>query len=205
MSSALRSFGDANDVAQGRFRFGPPHNDAPSSVGVSGAHEGSEGAGILLVGLARYTTGLQIELAIRCRSDPDLGDRTHSTVDAGRFAGGEFGDGRAAAVAERHGWNNGPTADQKVLTQWGGGGGREWSSTLWLTPAPAPGDLVLVVADPASAWTRRASLWMPERFELRSRRLRSCGRASLIRRLRPFSHRRSTYRSWAGSHGHFRR
>jgi len=131
----------------------------------------------LVVGLSRYTTGLQIELAVRCRIDPDPGDRMHSTVEAGLFAG-------------------------PVLTHWGGGGGREWSSTLWLTPAPRPGDLVLVIADAAPASTRRVPPWRPKGFELRSRRLRSCGRASLIGRLRPFSHRSSTYRSRAG---YFRR
>ena len=195
----------ADDVAQARFRFGPPDNRAPSALGVSGVIGRSADVAILLVGLTRYTAGLQIELAVRCRLDPDLGDRMHSTVEAGLFAGVEFADGRTAAVAGRYSWNNWPAADQPVLTHWGGGGGREWSSALWLTPAPPPGDPVLIVADPASAWTSRVSPWMPERFERRPRRLRSCGRASLIRRIRPLSRRRSTYRPAAVSHGYFRR
>ncbi|MDQ0372058.1 hypothetical protein [Cellulomonas humilata] len=204
MHSAIGFSGDADDVAQRRFWFGPPDSGAPSAIGVSGVIGRSTDVAILLVGLARYTAGLQIELAIRCRIDPDLGDRMLSSV-GGLFAGVEFADGRAVAVGGRYSRNNRSTADQSVLTHWGGGGGREWSSTLWLTPAPPPGDPVLVVADPALAWTSRVAPWMPKRCERRSRRLRSCGRASQIRRTRPFSRHRSTYRPGAGSNGYFRR
>ena len=204
MHSALAVSGEADDVAQARFRFGPPDNEALSTVGVSGVIGRPADVAILLVGLTRYTAGLQIELAVRCRLDPDLGDRMHSTVDAGLFAGVDIADGRTAAVAGRHIRNNWPAADQPVLTHWGGGGG-EWSSALWLTPAPPPGDRVLVASDPASAWTSRVSPWIPKHFELRPTRSRSCGRASLIRRIRPFSRRRSTYRPGAIAHGYFRR
>ena len=201
MHSALAVPGDA-DVAQTRSRLAPTENAGPSASGVSRVIVRSVDVATLLVGLTRYTTGLQIDLAVRCRIDPDLGDRMHSTVDAGPFAGGHLVAGRLAAVAGRDTWSNGPAADQQVLTHWGGD--RKWSSTLWSTPAPPPGDPVLVVADPASAWTSRVSPWMPKGFELRSRRSRSRGRASLIRRIRPVS-RRSTYRPGTGSHGHFRR
>lgn len=149
MYSALTFSGDADDVAQARFRFGPPDNEAPSAVGVSGVIGRSADVAILLVGLACYTTGLQIELGIRRRLDPDLDDRMHSHVDAGLLVGVEFSDGRGV-VAWRDGWSNWPPAHEPVLThRSGGGGGREWSSTLWLSPAPPPGNLVLVVADPA--------------------------------------------------------
>ena len=124
MHSTLAVSGDADDVAQARFRFGPPDNRAPSALGVSGVIGRSADVAILLVGLTRYTTGLQIELAVRCRLDPDLGDRMHSTVDAGLFAGVEIADGRTAAVAGRHIRNNWPAPDQPVLTHWGGGGAR---------------------------------------------------------------------------------
>ena len=203
MHSTLAVSGDADDVAQARSRFGPPDNRAPSALGVSGVIGRPADVANLLVGLTRYTAGLQIELAIRCRLDPDLGDRVHPAVGAGLFAGVEIADGRTAAVAGRHIRNNWPAADPPVLIQLGGGG-REWSSALWLTPAPPPGDPVLVVADPASAWTSRVSPWMPKHFERRPRRLRSCGRSRLIRRIRPLS-RRSTYHPAAISHGYFRR
>lgn len=205
MHSALAFSDDAHDVAQARFRSGPPDNGIPSALGLSTLIGRSADVEILLVGLSRYTTGLQIDLAVRCRIDPGPDDRMHSTVDVGPFAGAGFVGGRVAAVAGRYSWNNRPAVDQLVLKHWGGGGGREWSSTLWLTPAPPPGARVLDYADPTSAWTSRVSLWMPKHFELRPRRLRSCGRASLIRRTRPFSRRRSTYRPGAVSHGYFRR
>ena len=148
MHSAMAFSGDADDVAQARFRFGPPDNEAPCALGVSGVIGRSADAAILLAGLALYTTGLQIELAIRRRLDPDPDDRMHSSFDGGLLVGVEFSDGRSA-VAGRHGWSNWPAADQPVLTNRGsGGGGREWSSTLWLSPVPPPGDMVLVVASP---------------------------------------------------------
>ncbi|WP_456845657.1 hypothetical protein [Cellulomonas sp. P5_C6] len=196
MYPALAFSGDADDVAQARF--GPPDNEAPYALGVRGVIGRSADVAILLVGLTRYTTGLQIELAARCRIDPHLGDRMHSTVDAGLFA-----DGRPTAVAGSYIRNNRPAADRPVPTHWGRGG-REWSSTLWLTPAAPPGDPVLAIADLASARTSRSSPWMPKHFELRPRRCGSRGRASLIGRARPFS-RRSTYRPGAILHGYFRR
>jgi hypothetical protein len=198
MHSATGISGEADDVAQGRFWFGPPDKEDPSAVGRS------TDVAILLVGLARYTTGLQIELAIRCRIDPDLGDRMHPTAGAGLFAGVELPDRRDAAADGRHIRSNWPTADQPVLTRWGGGGGREWSSTLWSTPAP-PRAPALVVADRAPTWTSHVPPWMPRHVELRPRRSRSCGRASLIRRIQPLGRRRSAYRPGAISHGYFRR
>lgn len=147
MHSALAFSGDPDDVAQARMRFGPPDNEVPSAVGVSGVVGRSADAAILLVGLARYTTGLEIELAVRCRLDPDPADWTYSTFDAGLLVGVELADGRTA-VAGRPRWNGAPAADQPVLIHSrSGGGGREWSGTLWLSPAPPPGDLVLVVAN----------------------------------------------------------
>lgn len=207
MTSALPLSGDADDVAQGRIQFRPPDNEARTSVSVSGAIGRSADAGVLLVGLARYTIGLQIELADRCRIDPDLGDRKHPTVDAGLLPRVGFADGRTAVVAgRRYSLKNWPAASELVLTSLSGTGrGGEWSTTQWFTPAPPPGDLVLTVADPVSALTGRLSPWMPKHFELRSRRLRSCGRTSLVRRIRPFSRRRSMYRPAASSHGYFRR
>lgn len=202
MHSTLAVSGNADDVAQARSRFGPPDNRAPSALGGSGVIGRPADVVNLLVGLTRYTAGLQIELAIRCRLDPDLGARVHPAVDAGLFAGVEIAEGRTAALAGRYVRNNWPAADQPRLTDWGGG--REMSSALWMTPAPPPGAPVLVVADPASAWTSRVSPWMPKHFELRPRRLRSCGRACLIRRIRPLS-RRSTYHPAAISHGYVRR
>jgi hypothetical protein len=199
MHSALAVSRGADDAVRARLRFGPPDNRAHAALGVSGVIARRAEMAVLLVGLTRYTAGLQIELALRCGLDADLGDGTHSTVDAGLFAGSEAADGRIAALTGRDARNNWPAADQPVLI-----GDRELSNTLWLTPVPPPRAPVLVVADPPSAWIGRVSSWMPRHFEPRPRRLRSYGRASLSRRFQPTS-RRSTYRPGAISHGYFRR
>ncbi|MBO3086617.1 hypothetical protein [Cellulomonas fengjieae] len=139
------AFGDDDDLDQ-RFRFTAPDNEAPAAVGVSGVIGRSADAAVLLAGLSRYTVGLQIDLAIRRRLDPDPTDPMHSTLGAGLLVGVELADGRTV-VAGHPPW---PPADGPVLVyRGGGGGGREWSSTLWLTPAPPPGDLVVVVACPS--------------------------------------------------------
>lgn len=149
MHSSMALSDDADDLSQARFRFAPPDNEAPAAVGVSGVIGRSADTAILLGGLARYTNGLHIDLAIRRRLDPEQPDHLHAMFNAGLLVGVELADGRAV-VGGYHDWNSLPAADEPVLThRGGGGGGREWSSTLWLTPAPPPGDLVIVVACPA--------------------------------------------------------
>jgi hypothetical protein len=202
MDAAIGFSRDARDVAQARSRF-RPDDRARSALGLTGIIRRSSDVAITPVGHSRYTAGLQMELAVRCRLRPDLVDHTHTTGSAGSFAAVEFPAGRAVAIARRYRRSNKPPADQPVLTQWGGDSNR--SSTVWLTPAPAPRALVLVVADPASAWTGRLSPWTPKRFELRPRSSRSGGRAVAVRRMQPFSRRRWTYRQGAGSRGSFRR
>ena len=149
MHSAMLFSEDAGDVSQARSRFSPPDNEAPAAVAVSGVIGRSADAAILLVGLARYTNGLAIDLAVRRRLDPEPTDQMYATGDAGLLVGVELADGRAV-VAGQAGWGSWPDADEPVLAhRSGGGGGREWSSSLWLTPAPPPGDLVVVVASAA--------------------------------------------------------
>jgi hypothetical protein len=149
MHSAMLFSDDADDLSQARFRHSPPDNEVPGAVGVSGVVGRSADAAILLVGLAHYTDGVQIDLAIRRRLDPEPGDQLHATFDAGLLVGVEHADGRTA-VAGYHHWGTWPAPREPVLThRGGGGGGREWSSSLWLTPAPPPGPVVLVAACPS--------------------------------------------------------
>ncbi|MBD7917536.1 hypothetical protein H9657_04485 [Cellulomonas sp. Sa3CUA2] len=139
------SGGDDGDLDRARLRFSPPDNEAPAAVGVSGVVGRSRDAAVLLVGLSRYTAGVQIDLAVRLRLDPEPSDHLHAMPHSGLLVGVELADGRAV-VAGRPTW---PAPDGPFLAHLGGGGGgREWSSRLWLTPAPPPGDLVVVVAYP---------------------------------------------------------
>jgi hypothetical protein len=145
---ALSGDDDSDDLARMRSRYSPPDNEAPAAVGVSGVVGRSDDAAILLLGLAVYSVGVQIDLAIRRRLDPEPDDPMHATFTAGLLVGVELADGRTA-VGGHLDWEAAPAPDQPVLThRGGGGGGREWSSSLWLTPVPPPGDLVIVVACP---------------------------------------------------------
>lgn len=150
MHSVMTLSGDPDDLSLLRSRFSPPDNEVPAAVGVSGVIARSDDVAILLVGLARYTAGLQIDLAIRRRLDPDEQDPMHMTYNAGLLVGVELADGRTVVYGYGYGdRSTAPAAGEPVLTHRnGGGGGREWSSSLWLTPAPPPGDLVVVVAAP---------------------------------------------------------
>ncbi|MBO0898514.1 hypothetical protein J1G42_00870 [Cellulomonas sp. zg-ZUI222] len=146
MHAAIALSGDDDDdLDRARLRFAPPDNEVPAAVGVSGVIGRSPDAAVLLVGLSRCTVGLQIDLAIRLRLDPEPSDDVHARFHAGLLVGVELADGRTV-VAGRPAW---PAPDGPFLAyRGGGGGGREWSTQLWLTPEPPPGDLVVVVAHP---------------------------------------------------------
>ena len=143
------SSGNPIDPEQWMARYNPPDNEAPAAIGAGGVIGRSAEVAVMLTGLLRYSNGLQIELAIRRRLDPPPGDRLHESMDAGLLVGVELADGRAV-VAGHDVWSNPvPAADEPALAhRGGGGGGREWSMSLWLTPVPPPGELVIVVAGP---------------------------------------------------------
>ena len=104
MYSALALSGDADDVAQARFRFEPPEQRSPLHVGVSGVIGRSADVAILLVGLTRYTTGLQIASwpsGVVSTLTPE--DRMHSSADAGCWS--EWNSRMAVP------WSPGTTAD----------------------------------------------------------------------------------------------
>lgn len=139
---------EPHDHSAAMARYSPPDNEAPAAVAASGVIGRSADAAAMLVGLTRYTRGLQLQLAIRRRLDPEVPDALHETMDAGLLVGVELADGRTA-VAGLDPWDDPPAPDEPMLAHSGaGGGGREWAITLWLTPAPPPGDLVIVVANP---------------------------------------------------------
>src|SRR5688572_5790427 len=102
MHSTMTLSDDSDDLSQARFRFSPPDNEAPASVGASGVIGRSADAAILLLGLARYTDGLQIDLAVRRRLDPEPTDHLHATYDAGLLVGLELADGRTAVAGHGH-------------------------------------------------------------------------------------------------------
>lgn len=140
---------DSGDVW--RARFAPPDNEAPAVIAASGVIGRSADAAVLLSGVACYTRGVAIDLAIRRRVDPEPADVLHASSDAGLLVGVELADGRTV-VAGHDVWSAPPAVGEPTLVlRSAGGGGREWAISLWLAPAPPPGDLVVVVAHPALA------------------------------------------------------
>ena len=101
MHSAMTFSDDAGDFSR-RSRFSPPDNEAPAAIAASGVIGRSADAAILLLGLSRYTDGLQVDLAVRRRLDPEPTDHLHATLDAGLLVGVELADGRTAVAGHRH-------------------------------------------------------------------------------------------------------
>src|SRR4051812_27381717 len=52
--------GDPIDPAVWMARYNPPDNEAPAAIGASGVIGRSADAAVMLMGLTRYTNGLQI-------------------------------------------------------------------------------------------------------------------------------------------------
>ena len=143
MHSALAASGDADDVAQARSRrtAGQP---SPLRTRRERRHQTARARGEP----PRRPHPLHRRTADRAGNPVSSRSRPRRSRAPGsrreRFAGGEVADGRrTTAVAGRqirNNWPNRPAgADQSAE--------REWSSTLWLTPAPPPKDPLLVVTD----------------------------------------------------------
>lgn len=134
---------------------GPPENEVPAPVAVHAVLARTDELVIALVGGRVFSTGVELDLAVRRRRDdpdePDLfslveghGHRRRAGAGAGRLlVGVELADGGVATTADPD-----PVRDDMphLGDRSGSGSGRSMDKTLWLTPVPPEGDVVVVCA-----------------------------------------------------------
>lgn len=133
-------------------RWMPPDNEVPGLVGLGAVVSRTTDVAVLLLDLKVYSTGVVLELALLRRVEPDPSTERYPPMDQGVLVGVEAADGRVAtsvgAAASRLRL---PEDDAALALSplGGGGGGRTYEMSYWLTPAPPPGDLVVhVVGEP---------------------------------------------------------
>lgn len=134
---------------------GPPENEVPTPVAVHAVLARTDDVAAALVGGHVYSTGLELDLAVRRRRDdpasPDLfslvegyGHRYGVSASPDRLLlGVDLADGSVAT-------NAGPEPDgddaPRLGDRGGHGGGGSMDKKLWLTPVPPDGDVVVVCA-----------------------------------------------------------
>ena len=146
------------DVAR---RMNPPENEIPAAVAISALLARTEDVAIALIGAQAYTFGLRFDLVIRLRQEPrdTMAHKLHGLMgghpgledsDERLLLGVEYGDGRTATNLRSFGFRGMPAdadPDEPVLSPMGGGGGgRSFDQSFWLTPLPPAGPLVVVCA-----------------------------------------------------------
>jgi hypothetical protein len=140
--------------------MGPLDNEVPGAIAFHAVLGSTEALAVALVGARAFSTGMSIEIAIRLRHtdtspdglDADLfGHRRRGASGAGMLLGIAYPDGRSASNVDQRRFPEPSTqVDQPTLVdRGGGGGGRTYDMTYWLTPAPPPGDLTIIFAWPS--------------------------------------------------------
>ena len=142
-------------------RMNPPENEIPAAVATSALLARTDDVAIALIGAQAYTVGLRFDLVIRLRHEP-RGAMAHKAYmllsaysgredsDERLLLGVEYADGRTATNFQSPGFRGMPVdddPDEPVLSPMGGGGGgRSFDQSFWLTPLPPAGPLVVVCA-----------------------------------------------------------
>jgi len=143
------------------LRMNPPENEIPAAVPANSLLARTDNVAIALVGAHAYTTGLRFDLVIRLRHEPrgPLAYRvfdllgSHPALDGSEerlLLGVEFADGRTVTNLRRPrfgGFSAEVDPDELSLSPMGGGGGgRSFDQSFWLTPLPPAGPLIVVCA-----------------------------------------------------------
>lgn len=133
-------------------RWMPPDNEVPGVLGLGQVLTRTADAALLLLALSVYSTGAVLDLALFRRVEADPMAERYQPMDHGVLVGIEMADGRVATSigTSAPGLRDPVDAQVPALNALGGGGGgRSYELSYWLTPAPPPGDLVvLAVGEP---------------------------------------------------------
>lgn len=142
--------------------LGPPENELGIAVPVRELLVRTDDLAIALLGVVAYSSGLELEVELRRRHEPEQPDPLHLQMHARQSRGGEiapellrfgvqFADGRKAT--NLGGFPRPHDEEPKeplLMDRGGGGGGRRWSFRYWLWPLPPRGTLTVVVEWPAA-------------------------------------------------------
>lgn len=133
-------------------RWMPPDNEVPGVLGLGQVVTRTADAALLLLTLGVYSTGAVLDLVLVRRVEADPRTERYQPMDHGILVGIEMADGRVATSlgTSAPGLREPEDAHVPALNALGGGGGgRTYELRYWLTPAPPPGDLVvLAVGEP---------------------------------------------------------
>ncbi|HEY5881664.1 MAG TPA: hypothetical protein VIU11_22330 [Nakamurella sp.] len=141
-------------------RMNAPENEIPAAVPISTLLARTDDVAIALIGAQAYSAGLRFDLAVRLRQEPrgTMAQKSFALLhgypeqgsDDPLLLGVEYADGRTATNIPGAGWAFGPVGadpDQPSLSPaGGGGGGRSYDQSFWLTPLPPAGPLLVICA-----------------------------------------------------------
>ncbi|NYI59038.1 hypothetical protein [Cellulomonas soli] len=151
-SMALASDGDDPAELQAHLtRYQPPENEVGAEIGGVHVLSRTEDVALVLAGARVHSTGIELELELRLRVAGHDGTRHRDFWEAVEqtWVGVALADGTRVVARPARSFGRRPGEATYVLSQsGGGGGGRSYRQTFWLSPAPPAGDLVVVVANP---------------------------------------------------------
>ena len=153
MHSVLLSGGDddgAQEAMESWRRRMPPDNEVAGTVAVDFVVTRDDDVALTLRSLRVLSNGVLLDFVVQHRVDDDPSASGHPRFpfDGGVLVGVELSDGSTATSFEGGafgGPGSGAPGGPVLQHQGGGGGGRTYEITYWLTPVPS-GDLVVVAA-----------------------------------------------------------
>jgi hypothetical protein len=143
--AAMRSRDGDGDVPHGPPSWEPPDNEVPALLAGPVLLNRSDEGALLLLSARLFSVGLELMFGLRLRSAALVSEPHAYPRWSAMLLGVELGDGRRVLAGDRGAFF--ASEDAAHLTErGGGGGGRSYETTFWLSPAPPAGDLVLHTA-----------------------------------------------------------
>lgn len=161
----------AEQIRALQLQASPPENEIPVVLPVAAVLGRTADVAVAVTGFRLFSTGIQLDLLVRLRTEPNgplryrlhelignFGPGDDSAADQRLLLGLEYADGRTATNLTGPTWwaPGGPEPDPRhptLMPTGGGGGNLSFDQSYWLTPVPPPGPLTVICAWPAFAIT----------------------------------------------------